>query len=213
VTAHLTQARLDELWDFDNPAESEKRFRAELLLADPRSAIAGELATQLARARGLQSDFAEAEQILSGIASSDPAVLVRVLLERGRVLNSSGRAREAVPLFEEALLIAAAEGDDFLTVDAAHMLAIADPARSAAWTARALETVDETEDPRTKQWSVGLHNNRGWALAASGDLAAALVEFELAADSARDFGTAQQRVWAQEAIDEIRDRISQLADQ
>ena len=129
MTEHLDQNRLDELWDFDDFTASEQRFRSELLLVEPGSVIGAELAAQLAR----------------------------VLLERGRGLNSSGRAAEAIPLFEEALATAAAIGADYLTVDAAHMLAIADPEHAERWTIRALETVDETTDTRTKRWAVSLH--------------------------------------------------------
>jgi hypothetical protein len=142
MNGHISQTRLDELWDFGDFPASEKRLRGEILLAESGSVVASELATQVARVRGLQSDFVEAEQILGGIVSSDAIVLARVLLERGRVFNSSGRAAEAIPLF-----------------------------------------------------------------------AAALAEFERAADAARDFGTPQQQVWAQEAIDETRGTISKPADQ
>jgi tetratricopeptide (TPR) repeat protein len=212
MSEHLSQARLDELWDFDDVAGSESRLWKELESRDPDSIEAAELRTQLARAKGLQERYAEADELLDGITHGDGVVLTRVLLERGRLRNSSGRASAAIPLFEQALAAASAVGDDFLAIDAAHMLAIADRARSEHWTTRALETVDETKDARAKRWAVSLHNNLGWALAESGELAGALTEFELAADAARDYGTPQQQVWAQEAIDEIRDRISKPAD-
>jgi tetratricopeptide (TPR) repeat protein len=212
VNKHLTQARLDELWSFDDAAESERRFREELSAVAPDSLVAAELTTQLARALGLQDRFAEADELLDGITEGDGVVLTRALLERGRLRNSSGRVDAAIPLFEQALAAASAVGNDFLAVDAAHMLAIADPDHSERWTLRALETVDESRDKRTKGWGVTLHNNRGWAFAELDRLPDALVEFELAADAARDFGTEQQQAWAQEAIDEIRARIDQLAD-
>jgi tetratricopeptide (TPR) repeat protein len=212
VSAHLSQARLDELWNFDDAAESERRFREELSAVAPDSLVGAELTTQLARALGLQDRFAEADELLDGITEGDGIVLTRALLERGRLRNSSGRVDAAIPLFEQALAAASAVGNDFLAVDAAHMLGIADSDHSERWTTRALETVDESRDGRTKRWGVSLHNNRGWALAEQDRLSDALVEFELAADAARDYGSAQQQAWAQEAIDEIRARIDQLAD-
>jgi tetratricopeptide (TPR) repeat protein len=202
VTDHLTQTRLDELWTFDDAAESERRFREALGSVPAGSKVSAELTTQLARALGLQGRFDEADALLDSIDTGDGVVLARTLLERGRLRNSSGHPDVAIPLFEEALAAAAAVGNDFLAIDAAHMLGIADPARVEHWTARALETVDETTDRRAKRWAVGLHNNLGWALSDSGNLTGALAEFELAADAARDYGTSQQRVWAQEAIDE-----------
>lgn len=207
MTEHLSQLRLDELWDFADAAASEGRLLAAQADTEPGSPIAAELATQVARALGLQDRFDDADRVLDEVDSSDGIVLARVLLERGRIHNSSGDAAAAIPLFEEALAAASAEGDDFLTVDAAHMLAIADPERAAHWTARGLETVDETTDARTKRWSVSLHNNLGWRLFDDGNAAAALAEFELAADAARDHGTPQQQAWAQEAIDEVRSAL------
>lgn len=207
----LTQARLDELWNFGDAVESEQRFRDELGTAAPDSQLAAELATQLARSLGLQERYDEADAVLDSIARADGVVIARILLERGRLRNSSGHPDVAVPLFEEALAAASAEANDFLAVDAAHMLAIADPECAAHWTARALETVDETSDRRTKRWAVSLRNNAGWSLFSSGNFSAALAEFELAADAARDFGTEQQRQWAQEAIDETLEEIKKQA--
>ena len=202
MSESISQQRLDELWDFDDPALSEKRFRAAIGGLVPSSVAAAELKTQLARALGLQGRFAEAVALLDSIPDPEGVVAARVLLERGRLRNSAGRATEAIPLFESALLIASAEEQPFLVIDAAHMLAIADPGRAAHWTARALETVDETEDARTKRWAVSLRNNLGWNLFDAGDLMGALAEFELAADAARDFGTPAQQRQAQDAIDE-----------
>ena len=46
--------RLDKLWEFSKPAESETRFRAELARHPPSSREALETSTQIARAHGLQ---------------------------------------------------------------------------------------------------------------------------------------------------------------
>ena len=212
MTGSLPQARLDELWNFDDASESERRFRAELTTVPAGSEIAAELTTQLARVLGLQDRFAEADVLLDSVDGSSGVVLARALLERGRLRNSAGHPDVAIGLFEEALAAASAEGNDFLTVDAAHMLAIADAERAAHWTARALQTVEETKDVRTKRWAVSLHNNLGWSLFDGGNQGAGLAELELAADAARDFGTPRQQQWAQEAIDEARATISKLAD-
>ncbi|MDI3210589.1 hypothetical protein [Arthrobacter sp. AL12] len=47
------------------------------------------------------------------------------------MLNSSGHAETAVPLFEHAAELADPLGEEFLAVDALHMLAIADSAHDA----------------------------------------------------------------------------------
>src|SRR3982751_2848571 len=86
----LDQGTLDHLWNFRDPAASEARLRAALLEeiydADERA----ELATQLGRAIGLQGRLEEADALLDGIDGDEPTVGVRVLLERGRVLNAGG---------------------------------------------------------------------------------------------------------------------------
>jgi tetratricopeptide (TPR) repeat protein len=212
VADHLTQERLDELWDFDDVSASERRIRSELLVWDPRSAVASELTTQLARARGLQWDFSECEQILNGIVSTDAIVLTRVLLELGRVLKSTGQTDAAIPLFVKALAASEGADDAGLSIDAAHMLALADRANAERWTARGLMIADEATDNRTKQWSISLHADLGWHFFERGALAEALEQFELAATAARSYGTPQQNVWAQNAIDKVRATISKLAD-
>ena len=204
----VTQERLDELWDFDDAAKSQRVFEAALTEVAPGSPAAGVLATQLARSLGLQGRYSEADGVLDSIENPAGALAARVLLERGRLRSSAGEADAAVQLFEAALLIAAAEEADFLAADAAHMLAIVDAERAEHWTARGLTTVEESTDPRTKRWAVSLHNNLGWKLVDEGQPAAALAELELAADAARDYGTPAQQRLAQEAIDEVRDIVS-----
>jgi hypothetical protein len=206
VTNQLAQAELDDLWDFSDTVKSERQLRAAVAAAsDPN--IAAELTTQVARSLGLQDKFDAADELLDTIKDPEGAVAVRVLLERGRVRTSSDRQTEAIPLFEAALLLAAAEDLDFLEADAAHMLVIAEPSRAEHWTARGLETVDETTDLRTKRWAVSLHNNLGWRFFDDGNPAAALVELELAADAAREYGTERQQELAQQAIDEVRGEL------
>ena len=99
----LDQETLDRLWNFEDPKLSEQRFRDAL--ADPtyNTDEKAELATQLGRAIGLQGRHEEADALLDSIdGQEEPTVGVRVLIERGRVLNSSGHAAMAVPLFEQA---------------------------------------------------------------------------------------------------------------
>lgn len=199
----LSQAVLDELWDFGDPAGSETRLRAAVE-AEPDAATRAELETQVARALGLQERYADADALLSAIPVLTPAVSVRVALERGRLRNSASDAAAARPLFELAAEGAAAAHLTFLQVDALHMLAIADPEHAPQWTDRALEVLDPTTDPRTRRWLVSLHNNAGWAHFDAGRPREALAEFERAQDAAARWGTTQQVQWAAEAIAEAR---------
>lgn len=199
----LSQAVLDELWDFGDPARSEARLRAAVE-AESDASTRAELETQVARALGLQERFAEAEGVLSTVPVTAPAVTVRVALERGRLRNSAGDPDAARPLFELAAEAAASADLTFLRVDALHMLAIVDPEHSPEWTGRALEVLDPTTDPRTRRWLVSLHNNAGWAHFDAGRTTDALSEFEKALDAASRWGTPQQVQWAEEAIAEAR---------
>ena len=189
----LDPDRLDALWDFDDPAGSEARFR-DALAASPPGTAAAELTTQLARAVGLQRRFDEATALLAGVDTTGaaPVVAVRVALERGRVLNSSGRAADAVPYFMDALTAADGADEEFLAVDAAHMLAIADADRAMAWNRRALDMIDAASDPRVRRWAGSLHNNIGWTLHDQGDYVGALRHFRQALAAHSDTGKPEQ---------------------
>ncbi|HTS23885.1 MAG TPA: tetratricopeptide repeat protein [Casimicrobiaceae bacterium] len=179
----LDTAWLDRAWDFDRPAESEARFREKLdsLQGAPRL----ELLTQIARAQGLQREFAAAQAMLDGVArelaGTPPRVAVRCLLERGRVFNSSGQPERSLPLFREALDQARDAGEDFLAIDAAHMLGIAAPPEERLqWNLAAVAMTEATRDARAKRWLASLYNNIGWTYHDRGEYAIALAYFEKA---------------------------------
>lgn len=200
----LTQDRLDALWDFSDPSASEAELRgAAAREEDP--AVRAELMTQVARALGLQERCADADAVLDEIARDEPAASVRVALERGRLRNSSsGDVDDAIGLFRRAAEEAASHALVFLQVDALHMLAIADAAHSARWTAEALAVLSNVQDRRTLRWRVSLHNNHGWTLFDQRRTEAAIAEFERAKEAAIEVGTAQQVEWAEEALAEAR---------
>ena len=197
----LTQQTLDHLWDFEHPDISEARFRSAMSEdrydADERA----ELKTQLGRAIGLQGRFEEADAVLDTIDGEEPAVAVRVLLERGRVLNSSGHSEMAVPLLEQAAELADHLGEEFLAVDALHMLAVAYTAHAETWTRSALEYASTVRDERTKRWLVVLHIDLGRTLHDAGRCTEARVEFQLAEQWAGRVGTPRQQELARAAMD------------
>ena len=181
--------RLDALWNFERPAESEVRLRAEAARqAQPLSREAMEATTQIARALGLQRRFEEADRMLDTVqatlATQPARVRVRYLLERGRRDNSSGNARGAFGWFEQAL--AASDGDtlpgaEFYRVDALHMLAIAaPPAQQLDWNQKALAAAHAAADPRARGWRGSLLHNLGWTMHERGDYAAALAYWQQA---------------------------------
>jgi tetratricopeptide (TPR) repeat protein len=195
----LDQATLDQLWDFDDPTRSERRFH-EALQSEPDKAHREELRTQEARALGLQARYAEALHLLDDVEALTPTVEARVLLEQGRISNSSGRSADAVPLFEEALRKAKEAGHTFLAVDALHMLVIADPSNAAGRTSDAFALVEASDDDRTKRWAVSLHNNLGWALHDEERYDDALAEFDAAHAASEAFGTSEQEFVARWAV-------------
>ncbi|MFN8487614.1 MAG: hypothetical protein U0350_08495 [Caldilineaceae bacterium] len=166
-TPDMITAAIDQLWDYGQPAETEKRFRDLLATLEPASSAYQELLTQIARTQGLQRNFAEAHQTLDEVASHLTAqplrVHLRYLLERGRTLNSSGHPDAARPLFLDAWEAASVAGEDFYAVDAAHMLGIIEPpAEQLAWNEKALALAESSSDSRAQKWLGSLYNNIGW---------------------------------------------------
>ena len=204
----ISQQALDELWDFGDPAGSDRRFAAEQASAAYTYSERAELLTQRARALGLQQRYEDAHALLGSLGDpGDPVVRTRRAIETGRLLNSAGRPAEAVPEFETAARTAGSAGLLFLQVDALHMLAIADQARSSQWAAQAIDLALTAPDDRTRRWLVSLYNNLGCWHADAGRQHDALAAFLAAQDWADRVGTEQQRVWAREAVDECRSSL------
>ncbi|MDQ7879605.1 hypothetical protein Q9R08_16560 [Microbacterium sp. QXD-8] len=204
----LAQRRLDELWDFSDPAASEARLR-DSVEQETDAAARAELQTQVARALGLQERFDEADAVLDAVTIEDAAVAARAALERGRLRNSAGDVEGAAPYFLAAVDAASGAGLTFLQVDALHMLAIVDAEQAEAWTDAALAALDGCDDPRTLHWRVSLHNNAGWRLFDAGRVAEAVTSFETARDAAAHWGTPQQVQWADEALAEAREALGE----
>ncbi len=180
---------IESLWDYDKPSESEARFRealAQVKAGDPQQV---ELLTQVARAQGLQRQFEAAHATLNQAAAwlkpNMAQARIRLLLERGRVFNSSKQPERACPLFTEALALAKesmADGvadAEFFGVDAAHMLGIAaEEDLRLEYNLLALETAESAADPRAQRWLGTLYNNIGWTYHDQGQFAPALSLFE-----------------------------------
>jgi tetratricopeptide (TPR) repeat protein len=185
---------LDDLWDYDDPAASEARFRTAIEAAEAGGdpAAVDEARTQLARALGLQGRFGNAHEVLDRVDADHPAddrIRVRARLERGRAWRSGGDVAASIAPFEAAWELARALGEDGLAVDAAHMLAIVDaPPGEATWHERALELADTSPDPIARRWRGSLWNNIGWARFDTGDLDGALAAFETALRARREQG-------------------------
>jgi len=190
----------DKLWNYSDPAATEKKFREVLPEArDPDTRL--QLLTQIARTLGLRGMFDEAHAVLDeverGMTPDLPAVRVRYLLERGRTLNSSKHPDRARPLFLEAWELGRKAGLDFHAVDAAHMMAIVEPPeKKLAWNEKAMAAAEASKDPRARGWLGSLYNNIGWDYHSEGRYEDALTVHEKALGWFRETrpGSEQERI-------------------
>ncbi|MBI2334064.1 MAG: tetratricopeptide repeat protein [Chloroflexi bacterium] len=187
----------DSLWDYSHPEQTETKF-LEILPQFPDGDPARlELLTQIARAQGLQREFSDAHLMLDEVEKQlsidSSRARVRYLLERGRVLNSSGKPNEARPFFEQAMKMAQELNEDFYAVDAIHMLAIvADPASALDLNLRAIQMAESSGQERARGWLGSLYNNTGWSYHEMGDYESALKIFEKAETYFRSVGSADK---------------------
>jgi tetratricopeptide (TPR) repeat protein len=201
--------RFRPLWDFDDLEATEQRLRVQLD-AEPDDAGRAEVLTQLARVEGLRADFDSSERLLQEAESlAGPraaAACVRIDLERGRKLRSSGDPAAALRLFESAFDRACKSGEHFLAGDAAHMCALAvseDRSAMEEWTRRGLALGER--EPGAAYWAGPLLNNLGWAYLDAGEPGQALQLFERALEvRKRDPGNRGAIEHAEEAVQAAR---------
>ncbi|MGZ6877985.1 MAG: tetratricopeptide repeat protein [Nocardioidaceae bacterium] len=176
---------LTSLWDFDDPAGSEARFRAAATRTNGTERLLA--LTQAARALGLQGRFGDGHALLdevaaAGLVDPDPEVATRVALERGRLVRSAGEDLAAARAsFEQAARLAEDAGLERLHLDALHMLALdVPPAESVERHLAALAVARTATAADARDWDASLLNNLGMAYHDLGDLPAALAAFEQA---------------------------------
>lgn len=173
------------LWDFNDKAASEARFREALKTLSADDAL--EVETQIARTFSLRRDFDTAHRLLDDVekrmtASSRPALRVRYLLERGRTFNSAKQFETAKPLFQEAYDIASKDPALIgLAIDAAHMFGFSkDKDEAFRWTELGMKLALGSEHPDAIGWRPGLANNLGSTERERGNLDAAMKHFQVA---------------------------------
>ncbi len=194
----MTPTDIDALWDYRDPAESERRFRG-LLPRDGDAVDApwlAELRSQWARAVCLQRRYDEAYAILDGteglLAGGPPRPRIRCLLERGRIHNDTGRAEEALALFREAWTLADGAGEILLAADALHMLAcVSRGEENLRWHRAAIEFCRRHDLPRLRRWEVTLHTNMADEYERQGDFTAGIGAVERSLALAGELGLAE----------------------
>jgi tetratricopeptide (TPR) repeat protein len=185
----------DALWDYDHPDSTEAAFRNLVPLAEKSgdASYRAQLLTQIARAQGLQMNFAGAHLTLDSVEAmlTEEMVVprIRYLLERGRVYNSANQADSARPYFIKAWEMARPAGEDFYAVDAAHMMAIIEsPQEQLAWSEKAMRAAEQSSNAKARRWLGSLYNNTGWTYHDMGEYEKALELFEKALAWNREYG-------------------------
>ena len=189
--AAVQAASIVQMWDFADPAASEGRFREAL--AGAQADFALELETQIARTYSLRKRFADAHGALDRVeprlAGAGAKPRVRYLLERGRTFNSAGDKGAARFLFLQAWELARKAGEEYLAIDAAHMVAIVEGGEQALeWNLMALPLAQNARDPEARRWQAALLNNIGHELNGLGRHAEALGYLEQALEAYRERG-------------------------
>ena len=208
--------QFNALWDYNDPAATEARFRELLPAMEEQPAATAELLTQIARAQGLQRRFADAHRTLDNVEQllpdMDTRPGVRYWLERGRVHNSSGDKETARTCFETALRLASSDAaTEQYAVDAAHMLAIVAPSDEALdWNLRALAMAEAATDPAARDWRGSLYNNIGWTYHAQGDYPTALAYLQKALDFRREKGQAAETFIARWCVARVRRDLGEV---
>ena len=190
------------LWDFDDPAASEARFRAALgdAVTPPTHDAALSLRTQIARTLSLRKRFDEAHRELDAVDAqlpgAGPEPRVRTLLERGRTWRSAREPAKARPLFLQAEQLARTAKLEYLHVDALHMVALveADPQAQLEANQRALAVARAAQDPQARRWEASLTTNIGWSLHEAGRHEEALASFRDALAARQRDGAKAQRL-------------------
>ena len=181
------------LWDFRDPAGSERRFLAAL--DDARGDDALVLRTQIARTHGLRTDFDAARAVLADVepalGTAGARARASYWLELGRTYSSAAHdpasqsdevRATARAAYGRCLDEAGAGGGDDLAVDAVHMLAFVDtaPEDQIRWADTGLEIALASSDPAAQRCEATLRNNRGVSLGQLGRHEESLAEYERA---------------------------------
>ncbi len=171
----------DKLWNYNDPAATEIKFRDLLQDYTPENDLSLylQLQTQIARTYSLRQMFNEAHALLDAVQGLLPSLAgvahIRYHLERGRTFNSAGGKVEAKTNFEQALQYAADLGEDASTIDALHMLAIiAPPDEAIGRNEEAIRYAEKSDDIQAKNWLGSLYNNLAWAYFGKGQYRQAL---------------------------------------
>ena len=155
-----------DLWDWGDPVASAESFRRAA--REAANSLDGALAlTQMARATGLQGHFTEARALLAEADLLLPAggkERAQYWIELGRVENADHNPGAAFSCFQQSLALATEAHEEYLMVDAAHMIAIVVPKEKQPESGEfALSLARGAADQRSRHWIGPTSNNLGWS--------------------------------------------------
>jgi tetratricopeptide (TPR) repeat protein len=169
-----------DLWDFNDPAASLKRFRQLERDAIEESDKAFAL-TQVARALGLQGNYAEGRACLAEADRLLPALgkqRAQYWLELGRIENDEDNLSGALSCFQKSVALASNAHAEYQMVDAAHMIAIVVPKEKQPERAEfALSLARKASNEKTRYWIGPIANNLGWTYMELGQPEKAVASF------------------------------------
>jgi tetratricopeptide (TPR) repeat protein len=194
MSQHAALPDFIKMWNFNDPAATEQQFKSVLPVAERsgNSSYLAELLSQIARTHSLRGNFNKAHEILDRVEKLLTPEMVkprmRYLLERGRSFNSSGSPEKAMPLFVQAYELGKGTAELSLTIDAVHMVAIAesDKQKRIEWNLKGVAMAEA--DSSGRGWLWALLNNLGECYLDVADYPKAVETFERLADFQRERG-------------------------
>jgi tetratricopeptide (TPR) repeat protein len=219
LAADAETEKILDLWDYNDPKSTEMLFISltEEAAASQNKEYAPILLSQIARTYSLRGDFDTAHKVLNEakdmLSGDENASLVFYHLERGRTLNSSGDKTAALKYFKQAFLAAEKIKDDYLAVDAAHMVAIAEELSGQMnWNVIALGIAENSKSSRARDWRGSLYNNMGWTFFDQESYNEALTMFEKGVDFRREKEQARRLLIARWAVARTYRALDRLDD-
>ena len=182
-----------KLWKYDDPKTSALVFSSLInraMSSEDKDYLPAVL-SQIARSYAMRGDFNAAHQQLDEVKSLIEVQKSRAnifyLLERGRTFNLEGNKRNAQLVLNEAFRFAQEIGDDYLAIDAAHMMAIVESLEGQQrWHDIALKIAEQSTSAFARNWLGTLYNNMGWTHFDQGRFSRALELFTKNAEFRRD---------------------------
>lgn len=146
------------MWDYDNPALTEKKFKALLNLASNSQdkTYLSELLSQIATTYVLRDEHQEAEYYLKQaqlyLADAEPRAEANYLREKARFLLATGQQDKAIDSFYASWQVARESKYDRIAIETALDLRDLLPAERHSWDLKAQLVAETTKDPKAQQW-------------------------------------------------------------